>query len=133
MEGDKTQYLQMIQEVIGRLSTISSVVKGFSVTLAVAIVTILSSDFVDSWMPWIFVLPLFSLIALDVYYLTLERKYRILYENVRTNQLPVDYSLTLTADINNKITVMKCLFSKSILMFHVPIVLMYLLTCIFIK
>lgn len=133
MEGDKTQYLQMIQEVIGRLSTISSVVKGFSVTLAVAIVTILSSDFVDSWMPWIFVLPLFSLIALDVYYLTLERKYRILYENVRTNQLPVDYSLTLTADINNKITVMKCLFSKSILMFHVPIVIMYLLTCIFIK
>ncbi len=95
MEGEKFQYLQMIQEVIGRMSTISSVVKGFTITIAVAVATILSGDFVENWMIWIFILPLLSLIMLDIYYLTLERKYRILFEDVRTEKHHLAYSLTL--------------------------------------
>ena len=133
MDDEKFQYLQMIQEVIGRMSTISSVIKGFSITLAVAIVTILSGDLMNDWMVWIFILPLISLIALDIYYLALEKKYRALYEDVRTNKHPVDYSLTLAPEISNKVSIWNCLRSKSILMFHLPIVLMYLLTYLSIK
>jgi len=133
MEGEKFQYLQMIQEVIGRMSTISSVVKGFTITIAVAVATILSGDFVENWMIWIFILPLLSLIMLDIYYLTLERKYRILFEDVRTEKHHLDYSLTLPSDINAKVSVWNCLYSKSILMFHLPILIMYILVCFLTK
>ena len=133
MEGEKFQYLQMIQEVIGRMSTISSVVKGFTITIAVAVATILSSDFVENWMIWIFILPLLSLIMLDIYYLALERKYRMLFENVRTGKRPIDYSLTLPPDINTEVSVWDCLFSRSILMFHFPILAMYILVCFLVK
>lgn len=133
MEGEKIQYLQMIQEVIGRMSTISSVVKGFTITIAVAVATILSGGFVENWMFWIFALPLLSLLMLDVYYLTLERKYRLLFDDVRIDKHPVDYSLTLTQEINDQVPLWKCLISKSILMFHFPILIMYILICFLIK
>ena len=133
MEGEKFQYLQMIQEVVGRMSTISSVVKGFTITIAVAVVTILSGDFVENWMIWIFILPLLSLIILDIYYLTLERKYRILFEDVRTGKHPIDYSLTLPSDMNTEVSVWNCLFSKSIMMCHLPILIMYICVCFLTK
>ena len=125
------KYLQMIQEIISRMSTISSVIKSFSITLAVAIVTLISGSFVKSWMLWIFVITLISLMVLDIYYLILERKYRNLYENVRTDKHSIDYSLTLSSEENEN--VLKCIFSKSILIFYIPIIIMYLITCIFAK
>ena len=131
MEEGKIKYLQMIQEIISRMSTISSVIKSFSITLAVAIVTLISGSFVKSWMLWIFVIPLISLMVLDIYYLILERKYRNLYENVRTDKHSIDYSLTLSSEENEN--VLKCIFSKSILIFYIPIIIMYLITCIFAK
>ena len=57
------------QEIISRMPTISSVIKSFSITLAVAIVTLISGSFFKSWMLWIFVITLISLMVLDIYYL----------------------------------------------------------------
>ena len=119
------------QEIISRMPTISSVIKSFSITLAVAIVTLISGSFFKSWMLWIFVITLISLMVLDIYYLILERKYRNLYENVRTDKHSIDYSLTLSSEENEN--VLKCIFSKSILIFYIPIIIMYLITCIFAK
>ena len=133
MEDRKIQYLQMIQNVIGRMSTISSVVKGFSVTLFVAVVTIISGDFINDSVLWTLALPLVFLLGLDIYYLSLERKYRQLFEDVRTDKHPVDYSLTLTSDMNTQVSILKCLLSKSILMFHLPIIVIYVLTCLLIR
>ena len=65
MDNEKIEYLKMIQEIIARMSTISSVVKGFSMTAAVAITAIMGCDFVEKWMLWIFLIPLLALIFLD--------------------------------------------------------------------
>lgn len=130
MDNEKIEYLKMIQEIIARMSTISSVVKGFSMTAAVAITAIMGCDFVKKWMLWIFLIPLLALIFLDIYYLSLERKYRKLYEEVRTDSHVVDFSLELPKDLY-KINFWDCLVSKSILYFHLPIMIMYLIVCIF--
>ena len=130
MDNEKIEYLKMIQEIIARMSTISSVVKGFSMTAAVALTAVMGCDFVEKWMLWIFLIPLLALIFLDIYYLSLERKYRKLYEEVRTDSHVVDFSLELPKDLY-KINFWDCLVSKSILYFHLPITIMYLIVCIF--
>lgn len=130
MDSEKIEYLKMIQEVIARMSTISSVVKGFSITASVALTAIMGCDFVQNWMLWIFLIPLLALMFLDIYYLSLEKKYRKLYEEVRTDLHVVDFSLELPKNIYN-INFWDCFVSKSILYFHLPIMVMYLIVCIF--
>ena len=124
MDNEKVEYLKMIQEVIARMSTISSVVKGFSITAAVALTAIMGSDFVKNWMLWIFIIPLFALMFLDIYYLSLERRYRKLYEEVRTDAHVIDFSLEIPKNSEEyKINVWNCLISRSILVIRVIIIL----------
>lgn len=133
INSDKIQYLQMIQEIISRMSTISSVIKGFSVTITVAIITIIGSDIIDN-IAWLLFIPLLSLVIIDTNYLLLERKYRILYECVRNDEHTIDFSLSLPKNYaKDKISWLDCILSKSILIFHLPIIIIYCLTCIFIN
>jgi len=130
MKQDQIQYLQMIQEIIGRMSTISSVIKGFAITLIVAVITILNGDFFDESLKWIFLLPILSLLILDVYYFSTEKKYRLLYDKIRQDKQPVDFSMKLTEEINkNKTIFLECLISKCTLIFYIPIIVMYAITC----
>ena len=132
MENNKVAYLQMIQEVISRLSNISPVIKGFSITIVMAAITITSSEIINNGLKWAFLIPILALGILDIYYLNLERKYRCLYDEVRTDTHPVDYSMNITSDINlNSASGCKVLKSKCIWLFHLPIILLYLISCFY--
>lgn len=135
INNEKIEYLKMVQEVIERMSTISSVFKGFSITVVIALITIIEKIFLSKiWILWIFLVPLFVLMFLDVYYLSLERKYRKLYEEIRTDIHDIDFSLEIPKNNDKyKINFLDCLKSKSILFFHLLIIIMYLIVCIFIK
>ena len=43
MENSKVTYLQMIQEIIARLSNIAPIIKGFSITVTMAAITIIGN------------------------------------------------------------------------------------------
>lgn len=134
MTEEKVYYLQMVQEVIGRMSTISSVIKGFAITLIVAVITILNGDFFDEGLKWIFLLPILSLLILDVYYFSTEKKYRLLYDEIRQDKQPVDFSMKLTQEIDkNKAIFWQCLISKCTLIFYIPIIIMYVITCFWVS
>lgn len=90
MESEKIAYLQMIQEPINRMSTISSVLKGFSATTVATFMTVSYEKVL-----LISFLPIIAFAALDIYYLKLERRFRFLFEEVRLGKHDTDFSLRL--------------------------------------
>ena len=88
----KIAYLQMLQEPISRMSTTSAVFKGFAATIVAGIAALTYAD-IHTWVLGMSFIPILSFAMLDVYYLKLEKKYRYLYEQVRTDQHPVDFSM----------------------------------------
>lgn len=126
----KTEYLQMIQEPISRMSTISAVYKGFAATIVAGIATISYCEIHILILALSF-LPVVAFAVLDVYYLTLERKYRFLFNQVRQEKHEIDYSMDLTTVPEEvllaKARIRDCVKSPSILIFYVPMICVLLI------
>ena len=97
---DKTKHLEMIQGIINRLSGKSTSVKGWCITLisALLIFSERSKEF-RIYFILIIALPLISFYFLDTFYLIMERRYRQLYEEVRTNK-KANYDLTIKREVS---------------------------------
>lgn len=118
MKEGKIEYLQMIQEPISRMSTASSIFKGFSATIVSGIAALTYCDLNTVVLVLSFI-PVLLFAFLDIYYLKLEKKYRFLFNLVRADKHPVDFSMALTID--NKAArsrVCDCIKSPSIWLFY---------------
>ncbi|MGB2815470.1 MAG: hypothetical protein WBC75_10370, partial [Dehalococcoidales bacterium] len=76
------EHLRMIQGVINRMAQVSFILKGWTVTIVIAMFGFAA----NTSTPWLGLLTLFpSLLfgGLDAYYLKQERLFRCLYEKVR--------------------------------------------------
>ena len=131
----KIEYLQMIQEPICRMSTISAIFKGFAATIVGGISAISYKD-VNLWILVLSYLPVIAFAALDIYYLQLERKFRFLYEQVRLEKQDPDFSMRLTNDpveiISAKAGFWDCVKSPSIFLFY-PLMIVILIVVFFLK
>lgn len=126
--GEILSFLQMIQGTIDRMATSSAIFKGFAATI-VAGVSAISFSEVNRWILLLSFIPVLCFMLLDVYYLQLERRYRFLYEQVRTNQRVLDYDLRppkvreiLKINVNAYVRIWDCVKSSSIVVFYIPIV-----------
>lgn len=132
---DKKEYLQMLQEPICRMSTISAIFKGFAATI-VAGISVIPYDSTNIFILMLSFLPVVAFAIMDIYYLKLERKFRFLYEQVRLNKHDIDFSMKLTNDplelIIAKARVWDCIKSPSIYLFY-PMLLLILITVIILK
>lgn len=118
MNGEKMTYLQMLQEPICRMSTISAIFKGFAATIVAGIAALTYCE-VNNLILGLSFIPVLLFACLDVYYLKLEKKYRYLYEQVRIGKHEVDFSMKLSK--NNKIAntrVWDCIKSPSVWLFY---------------
>ena len=135
MENNKAVYLQMIQEPICRMSTISAIFKGFAATIVANVATLTYKD-VNVWVLGLSFLPVIAFAVLDVYYLTLERKFRFLFEQVRKNEHEIDFSMKLTNDpvetLRAKARCWDCIKSPSIYLFY-PLMIAILITVFVLK
>lgn len=130
MSETKIQYLQMIQEIIARMSNISLIIKGFFITIAVAVSSIVIEQTNFNFIViLLFLIPLLSLVFIDCYYLSLERKYRHFYKEVSSQETISDFSLELPKDDSIKTMkeakIINCLKSKCVWLFYLPILVMY--------
>lgn len=126
MEDGKIEYLQMLQEPICRMSTISAIFKGFAATIVAGIAALTYCE-VNIWVLGLSFLPVVVFSFLDIYYLKIEKKYRFLYEQVRIGEHEVDFSMQLTE--NNAVAksrVWDCITSPSIWLFY-PIMFVILI------
>jgi hypothetical protein len=135
MSEDKRVYLQMLQELICRMSTISAIFKGFAATI-VAGISAISYSTTNIWVLGLSFLPVFAFAILDIYYLKLERKSRFLFDQVRLDKHDVDFSMKLTIDpleiISAKARTWDCIKSPSIYLFY-PLMLLVLAAVLILK
>lgn len=119
--GGKPEYLQMIQEPICRMSTISAIFKGFAATI-VAGISMISYSTINLWVLGLSFLPVLAFAIMDIYYLKLERKFRFLFDQVREGKHAIDFSMKLTKNpaeiISAKARTWDCIKSPSILLFY---------------
>lgn len=122
-------YLQMIQATIDRISTSSAIFKGFAASI-VAGVSAISFGNINKWVLLLSFIPVVCFLVLDIYYLRLERRFRYLYDSVRTGVKKVDFDLKppkaeeiLKMDRKSNIRIRDCVMSPSILWFYVPMIL----------
>ena len=121
MEDQRVTYLQMIAETISRMSTTSAIFKGFASTIVAGVSAIAYRE-INFWVLTLSFLPVLAFAIMDVYHLRLERKFRFLYEQVRTGAHEVDFSMELTKNpleiISAKARVWDCIQSPSIYLFY---------------
>ena len=127
--------LQMLQEPICRMSTISAIFKGFAATI-VAGISAISYSSTNIWILGLSFLPVLVFAVLDIYYLKLERKFRFLFDQVRLDEHEIDFSMKLTNDpveiIRAKARTWDCIKSPSIYLFY-PLMLLVLATVLILK
>ena len=113
----------MIQAIITRMAQNSFTIKGWALTLVVAMFAFVPKT-ACLFVP-IVIVPIIIFAFLDAYYLQLERRYRKLYDIVRNKEgEKIDFELKITdecKDCSNNF--IKCIFSKSILLYYSPILI----------
>ncbi|MBR6124298.1 hypothetical protein IKQ19_12005 [Candidatus Saccharibacteria bacterium] len=139
-EEKKQTYLQMIQEPIGRMSTLSSFFKGFDATTGAAILA-LSKDDLNVFTLIIGLVLVIFFAIMDITYLRLEKQFRMLYKLVRLDILPVDYDVRpLSKEDYDRVctdgkydgSVWACIKSFSIWLFYGPIISVYVILIIYV-
>lgn len=123
-DDNTIQYLQMIQNIIDRMSTTSSIIKGFCATIVSGIFAISFTD-ISKWILLLIVIPILCFLILDIYYLRLEKCFRALYNAVRGGEKEVDFDLTPPAakTLKKEANLRVCFNSPSIYLFYIPVVI----------
>lgn len=123
---NKIRHLEMVQQIINRMSSNSFALKGWSVTLIAGIFALSSKD-ADKMYFLVAYCPIIVFWFLDSYYLLQERLFRALYEKVRNNSKDeVDFSMNIALQEfqTKENTYSSCLISKTELVFYMPLAIL---------
>lgn len=91
--SNKHKHLDFIQSAINRMAGSLFLLKGWSITLIAALFALAAKDANKSYFV-IAYFPLFIFWSLDGYFLSQERKFRALYDHVRTlDESQIDFSM----------------------------------------
>ena len=125
----KLKHLELIQNVINRLANSSFFLKGWTVIFVAAVLGFATKDSKPHYV-WLAAIPTFSFWFLDGFYLNQERLFRRLYDTVReTDEDEIDFSMN-TVPFKKSGDWFKAIFSKTLLPFYIPIMLVILLVLI---
>ncbi len=118
----KLAYLQMIQSVIVRMANNSFLIKGWSVTLIVALFALAAADDINEVFVYLAYVPAIMFWALDTYFLRQERLFRKLYDHVRVLDEgevgQVNYSMDTSPFKAEVACVWSIAFSQTLALFH---------------
>ncbi len=120
---DKRAHLQMIQGVISRMGGNLFYLRGWSIAVIAGVLAFLSQSSVNkSLLVPLIILGIVTFLfwIYDGYFLSLERKYRDLYDDVRKKTDGIDFSMNISKyskTVDNK--VIWCMFSKTIFPFYI--------------
>ena len=119
----KIEHLKMIEEVIKRMANNSLDIKKLYVTLFVAFMVLILKEKVtmtnNDYRLTIFIMLIITVVFgfLDMYYLTLERKYRDLFDNINLGLNEENYIMKISK-ISMTAIVINCYNCKSNLLFY---------------
>lgn len=133
--NNKTSHLQMIQDNITRMGQNSFQIKGWAVGIIIAIFSFAGNQN-DIRSILFTVIPLIVLWFLDSYYLLLERKFRLLFDDMRNNNQDSNFnmnfnSIKLKVGKYYKISYVRVLLSITEISFYVTCITTTILIYIF--
>lgn len=100
----KMKHLEMIQAIINRMAQNSFMIKGWAITLVVALFAFVGNKLNIEFVPLIFT-PILLFGGLDAYYLMLEKRYRELYkQTAQKEENAIDFQLVISKDHKTKKT-----------------------------
>lgn len=120
---NKIAYLQMIQNVIGRVASDSQNLKTLTMTVAAAIIALAQTG--NHATPWVSILGIMLVVLfwwLTSHTLHVERAYRELYERVRLGHAEADFSMDWKAYAQKVEKPLKLGFSQSILVPYAAVI-----------
>ncbi|WP_318492526.1 hypothetical protein [Photobacterium leiognathi] len=116
--GNKLKHLEFLQNIITRMNSNSFLIKGWAITLISALYALAAKDSNISFVfiTWL-ILPSFWII--DAFFLSQERQYRKLYDEVRKkNEKDINFSMDASIYNVGKNKWLNCAFSKTFLPFY---------------
>lgn len=114
----KLKHLEFIQNVITRLSGNLFLLKGWSVTLIVGLLALMAQQMKPIYFLFAFCV-LFIFWILDGYFLSMERCFRALYDEVRIKkEEEIDFSMKYKQHYVGRNTWLKSMFSKTLNIFY---------------
>ncbi len=133
MESEKLKHLEFIQNVITRMNVNSFQIKSWAVTIVAATLALYAST-KSEWFVLVGIIPSVIFWFLDAYYLTQERKFRGLYNDVAgVSEKPFDlkpFAMRPDLYVGGKYCYCKVFWSTTIYRLYLPVIIM--LTGIFI-
>lgn len=118
----KFKHLEIIQNVINRMTNNSFLLKGWSVILVSALFALAVKDS-SVFFIYLAFFPALAFWILDGYFLWQEKLYRNLYDKVREmNESNIDFSMDTSSVVNQMDRWHKVIFSKTLLIFHGAII-----------
>lgn len=115
---EKLKYLEFIQNTISRMNKNSFQIKGCMVTIVAALLALCANS-VNILYVYISIFPTIMFWVLDAYYLKQERKFRELFnEAVKDKTKPFSMNTR-----KYKVCYCKAFFSKTLLFFYLPTIL----------
>ena len=131
MKKEKIKHLEFIQSIINRMAHNSFVIKGWIITILSAIFLLANKD-TNSNFVFVAFIPVIFFLFLDTYYLQLERKYRKLYDLLLNDTSDECLRLKiLPSSQKDKTTYIQVLFSKTILLFYLGLIIAMIIMYIF--
>ena len=119
----KHKHLEFIQNVVSRMARHSFILKGWSVTLVVALFASATKD-TDMRFILIVFMPVLIFWFLDSYYLQRERMFRALYDEVRIKKdNQIDYSMHVKHLKRGRNLWWRSFLSGTLLIFYVPLLI----------
>jgi len=114
--SQKTSHLELIQAVIHRMSVNSFQLKGWTVVLVSALFALAAAKTENDFAALAY-FPALAFWILDGYFLHQERKFRSLYDHVRTlSEEEIDFSMD--ASSCDRSSWIRSLFSPTLVIFH---------------
>jgi hypothetical protein len=116
----KLKHLEFVQNAINRMANNSFIIKGWCITLVVALIALLEKENINkNYIPFSFI-PLLFFWFLDAFFLKTERQYRRLYAEVsKKDKKEIDFSMDITP---YKECYGEALFSRTLLPFYLPLI-----------
>ncbi len=132
--GDKIAYLQMVEDVINRMASISATFKGFAVTIFAGIPAIILSigGSNRALVLGLSYIGLLAIASFDCWYFRMEKRYRKLYSQILDESHPVDFNMS--NDKNIEVDWKEAASSKAIWLFYLILVgvdIVLIILCLF--
>lgn len=132
---NKLKHLEFIQTAINRMAGNLFFLRGWVITLIAALIALLTNGATFHYLLYFLIALIVIFWILDGYFLAQERLYRALYNHVRRlEENKIDFSMDTTPYKKyKKNTTIFSMFSTTLMIFYIPLILVILGIVFFVK